>query len=149
MPAARRIAYLLAAATVALTACSNTKSAVSRQPQSGSASASAVAGVQQITLEAGDDYRFHPSTFTVHPGRVEVILKHPGTGAPHNWQLVDFPADFVPLTPAGQTSMATFTAPPLIGREKRAVYKFECTIHVAQGQVGTMIVAAPLTCSTC
>jgi plastocyanin len=143
MPAARRIAYLLAAATVALTACTNTKSAVSRRPQSGSATASAVAGVQQVTIEAGDDYRFHPSTFTVHPGRVQIILHHPGTGAPHNWQLVGFPADFVPLTQAGATSTATFVAPPLVGRAKRASYTFECTIHVAQGQVGTMIVTAP------
>jgi plastocyanin len=143
MSAPRRLAYLLAAAIVALTACSNTKSAVSRHPQSGSGAASAVAGVQQITLEAGDDYRFHPSTFTVHPGRVEVILHHPGTGAPHNWQLVGFPADFVPLTPAGETSRATFTAPALPAGKQRATYRFECTIHVAQGQVGTMIVAAP------
>jgi plastocyanin len=143
MPAARRIAYLLAAATVALTACSNTKSAVSRHPQSGSAAASAIAGVQQITLQAGDDYRFHPATFTVHPGRVEVILHHPGTGAPHNWQLVGFPADFVPLTAAGETSKATFTAPPIPAGRTSEAYKFECTIHVAQGQVGTMIVTAP------
>jgi plastocyanin len=93
-----------------------------------------VGGVQQITITAGDDYRFHPATFTVHPGRVRVVLKHPGTGAPHNWQLSDFPADFVPLTPAGQTSSATFDA-PAPGR-----YRFVCTIHVKLGQVGTMIV---------
>ena len=102
----------------------------------GSAVASEVNGVQQITITAGDDYRFHPSTFTVHPGKVEVILKHPGTGAPHNWQLSDFAADFVPLTAAGQTSRATFMAP------SPGKYQFVCTIHVAQGQVGTMIVSA-------
>lgn len=138
MTAARRTAALLAAAAVALAGCSNTEPAVNRRPLSGSATASLVNGVQQVTIDAGDDYRFHPSTFTVHPGRVEVILRHTGTGAPHNWQLVGFPADFVPLVSAGQTSMATFDAPAKPGR-----YQFECTIHVAQGQVGTMIVTAP------
>jgi plastocyanin len=138
MPAARRALFLLAAATVALTACSNTESPVNRTGQSGSATASEVGGVQQITIEAGDDYRFHPSTFTVHPGRVQVILKHTGTGAPHNWSLTGFPADFVPLASAGQTKMATFDAPSKPGR-----YQFVCTIHIKQGQVGTMIVAAP------
>lgn len=138
MTAGRRVAALLAAATLALTACSNTEASVNRRPLSGSGTASMVNGVQQITLDAGDDYRFHPSTFTVHPGPVEVILHHTGSGAPHNWQLVGFPADFVPLVSAGQTSMATFQAPAKPGR-----YQFECTIHVAQGQVGTMIVTAP------
>jgi plastocyanin len=136
MPAARRAVFVLAAATVALTACSNTESPVNRRPNTGSATATDVAGVQRITLMAGDDYRFHPSTFTVHPGRVEVILKHTGTGAPHNWELTSFPADMVPLTSAGDTRMATFDAPSP-GR-----YKFICTIHVDQGQVGTMIVTA-------
>jgi plastocyanin len=130
----RRCACLLGAAAMALTACSNGQGAVNRRPQSGSATASDTNGVQQITLEAGDDYRFHPSTIIVHPGTVRVVLHHPGTGAPHNWQLVGFPADFVPDTPAGETSQATFVAPSP-GR-----YKFECTIHVAQGQVGTLVV---------
>jgi plastocyanin len=137
MSTARRALVLLATAALALSACSNSQSSVNRRPQSGSATASGVAGVQQITIQAGDDYRFHPSTFTVHPGRVQVILKHPGTGAPHNWSLVGFPADFVPLTPAGDTMQATFIAP-----SKPGTYKFVCTIHVDQGQVGTMIVTA-------
>jgi plastocyanin len=66
---------------------------------------------------------------------VEIILKHTGTGAPHDWQLSGFPADFVPLTNGGQTRMATFVA-PAAGR-----YEFVCTIHVRQGQRGTLIVA--------
>jgi plastocyanin len=136
MSAARRALYLLAAASVALTACSNSQSPINRTALSGSAAASDVGGVQQITLKAGDDYRFHPATFTVHPGRVQVILEHTGTGAPHNWELTDFPADFVPLAAAGQTKTATFDA-PAPGR-----YQFVCTIHVKQGQVGTMIVTS-------
>jgi len=116
-------------------ACSNDQGAVNRRPTTGSATASTVNGVQQVTITASDDYRFRPSTITVHPGKVEIILKHPGTGAPHDWQLPRFPVDFVPLTAAGQTRMASFTAPSP-GR-----YEFVCTIHVKQGQRGTMIVA--------
>jgi plastocyanin len=70
----------------------------------------------------------------VHPGKVEVILRNTGSGAPHNFQLTNFPADFVPLTQAGQTSEATFIAPSP-GR-----YQFVCTIHVEDGQTGTLIV---------
>lgn len=124
----------------ALSACSNQDSPINRPSNSGSATASDVNGVQQITLTAGDDYRFHPATFTVHPGRVEVILHNTGSGAPHEFQVTGFPATFVPLTPAGDTQHATFTVPPLVdGKTTR--YRFECEIHVRQGQVGTMIVS--------
>ncbi len=132
-----RAALALAGAALfalGVSACSNDQAAVNRRPNTGSATASTVAGVQQVTLSAGDDYRFRPSTITVHPGRVRIVLQHPGTGAPHNWQLPLFPADFVPLTVAGQTRSATFTAPSP-GR-----YEFVCTIHRKQGQRGTLIV---------
>ena len=134
MSAARRPAYLLAVVGLALASCTNTQPAVNREPQSGSAAASTVGGVQQITISAGDDYRFHPSTVTVHPGELRVVLTHPGTGAPHNWQLPGRPNDDVPLTPAGQTNSVTFET-PAPGR-----YRFICSIHVTQGQVGTLIV---------
>jgi plastocyanin len=130
----RRAVSVVVAVAAVLTACSNSEGSVNRRPQSGTATASVVGSVQQITVMAGDDYRFHPATITVHPGEVEVVLKHTGTGAPHNWQLTAFPADFVPTTAAGQTSTASFMA-PAPGR-----YQFVCTIHVRQGQVGTLVV---------
>lgn len=132
-----RAGYALVAGAllaIAGTACSNDQSPVNRRPHSGSATASVVSGVQEVRLTAGDDYRFHPAMITVHPGRVQVVLKHVGTGAPHTWQLPQFPADFVPLTAAGQTRTASFTAPSP-GR-----YEFICTIHVKQGQRGTLVV---------
>jgi plastocyanin len=132
----RRAGLLAAGGMIILTACSNTQSPVNRRPYSGSALASVVNGVQQVTIDVGDDFRFHPSTITVHPGRVQIVLKHTGTGAPHDWQVTDFPADFVPLTNSGQTRTGTFIA-PAPGR-----YEFECTIHLRQGQRGTLIVAS-------
>lgn len=133
MPAVRS-AVLLVGAGLLLASCTNTEPAVNREPNTGSATASAVSGVQQITVTAGDDFRFHPATIVVHPGEVRLILKHTGTGAPHDWRLTGFPADSVPLTDAGQTRVVTFTAPA------PGHYKFDCSIHINQGMVGTLIV---------
>jgi plastocyanin len=137
-PGRRAGALALAAATAAglLVGCSNTQSPANRTPATGSGAASIVNGVQQITLRAGDDLRFKPSTFTVHQGKVRIVLINTGSGAPHDFQVSQFPADFVPTTQSGQTQAATFTA-PAPGR-----YRFVCTIHERQGQIGTMIVKA-------
>jgi plastocyanin len=142
MPARRRaVVRLVCAASLAAASTSAcAKPPINRPGSSGSATASEVNGIQQITLRTGDDYRFHPATFTVHPGKVEVILRNEGKGAPHEFQVAGFPATFVPLTPAGQSQHATFTAPPATGG-KTTRYRFLCAIHVKQGQVGTMIVA--------
>ena len=129
--AAPAAALLLAGLVVA--GCSNTQSSANRQPYLGSATASLVDGVQQITLRASD-YRFQPSTITVHPGQVRVIVVNEGQGAPHDWQLPTIPLDYVPLASGGQTKQATFTA-PAPGR-----YQFVCTIHRNQGMTGTLVV---------
>jgi plastocyanin len=114
--------------------CSNTQSAANREPHTGSASATLVDGVQQITLTVGPTFRFAPSTITVHPGRVKITLHHLGTGAPHDWQLTSIPGDYIPIIGDNQSESITFTA-PAPGR-----YQFQCTIHLRQGQTGTMIV---------
>jgi plastocyanin len=135
---ARTMAGLAVAVVVAMSAagCTNTEAGVNRRPHSGSASATVVNGMQQVTVEATDTYRFDPSTIVVHPGRVRIVLVNTGHGAPHTWSLTGFPADFVPLTPAGQTQAATFVAPA------PGTYTFVCTIHVRQGQTGQLIVVA-------
>jgi len=125
-------AGLLAATT--LSACSNTGNPAARAPLTGSSTASMVNGVQQVTIVVDSGYRFHPSTITVHPGKVRIVLRHTGTGAPHNWSLDGFKNDYVPLTQAGQTKTTEFVAP------RPGKYRFECTLHVQLGQVGTLIV---------
>jgi plastocyanin len=133
----KAVAVLIAIALLAgCASCSNTKASINRRPQSGSASASAVNGVQTVTLTVGDTFRFTPDVITVHPGQVQIILVHKGTGAPHDFEVLGFPATFVPLVRPGGTSMATFTAPA------PGKYTFICTIHQAQGQIGTLIVTA-------
>jgi plastocyanin len=128
-----RSVALLAACLVLLAGC-QTKSAINREPHTGSTTAAASDGVQNIVITTDQSYRFDPSTITVHPGKVKITLQHTGTGAPHNWSLVGFPGDAVPLVSPGQTRSVEFTAPA------PGTYTFVCTIHVAQGQTGTLIV---------
>lgn len=132
----RRAALVVTVAafcTLALAGCQS-RSRYNREGHSGSTTASTFEGVQAVTLLVGDNYRFEPSTVTVHEGKVRITLRHTGTGAPHNWQLTGFPADFVPDVNGGQTASTTFQTPSP-GR-----YTFVCTIHVKQGQTGTLIV---------
>jgi plastocyanin len=131
-PAARLLAAGLLIAGL-LAGCQS-ESAINREPHSGSSTASTVAGVQQVTITTDQSYRFDPSTITVHPGQVRIVLRHVGTGAPHDWQLLGFPDAFVPLVTPGQQKSIEFTAP------SPGKYTFVCTIHVAQGQTGTLIV---------
>lgn len=107
----------------------------SSAPHTGATTAVVQDGVQQVTVKAGDDYRFDPSTITVHPGKVRIVLVNNGKGAPHNWQLPVLPVgDWVPLTAAGQTAQVTFTAPA------PGEYQYVCSIHLKQGQTGELIV---------
>lgn len=110
------------------------ESAINREPHSGSTVAAVVDGVQQVTLTVDESFRFKPSTITVHPGKVRIVLKHVGGGAPHDWSLNGFPTDYVPLVTPGQQKSVEFTAPA------PGNYTFVCTIHVAQGQTGTLVV---------
>jgi plastocyanin len=130
----RRIAACVTAAVIALAGCSNGSSPVNRAPNSGTATATAVGGVQRVTLEVGTDDRFHPSTIVVHRGRVEVVLKHDDAGAPHDWSLSGFPGDYVPIVNGGQSRAKTFLAPA------PGKYPFVCTIHAKLGMSGTLVV---------
>jgi plastocyanin len=135
--------FVAAVLTLAsLTACT-TSSSADREPYAGTSTASTVSsGVQTVTIRTGlnsADFRFHPSTIVVHPGKVRIVLVNDGVkgaGAPHNWSLTGFPGAFVPLVGAGNRAETTFTA-PAPGR-----YQFVCTIHTRQGQVGTLVVQA-------
>ena len=125
---------MLAGAAVLLAGCQS-QSALNRGPHTGSTTVSAAqGGVQEVVITTDQSYRFKPSTITVHPGRVRITLKHVGTGAPHDWSLQGFPADYVGLVSPGQTRSVEFVAPG------PGTYKFVCTIHVPQGQTGSLVV---------
>lgn len=141
-----RIAYGAAAASVALagvlvltSACSNEESATAKRPQSGTGTATAVAGgVQQIVVDTGPDLRFHPSTLVVHPGRVRIVLRNMrmgnSGGPPHNLQVFGVRHAYIPTISQGQSASATFEV------DKPGRYRFVCTIHEQQGQTGTLVV---------
>jgi plastocyanin len=93
-----------------------------------------VNGVQDVTVDAGNTYRFDPSTITVHPGTVRIELVNTGSGAPHNWTVLGLPGGATPDTGGGRRSVVEFTA-PAPGR-----YTVVCTIHQKQGQTGTLVV---------
>ena len=94
-------------------------------------------GTQAVEVDAGDDFRFHPSVINAQPGPVRLTLKHVGKGAPHNFQASQLPGADVPLTSAGQSNAVSFT----IGRP--GDYRFVCSIHESQGQVGRLVVKSP------
>lgn len=125
-----------AVALVVLTSGCASSSATQKRAHPGSGTASAAGAVQQITVTTGRDYRFHPSTITAHPGPLQVILANGTPSAPHDLQVTGVEGAYVPLAQAGQTTRATFTVPGP-GR-----YSFVCTIHIAQGQTGTLVVRA-------
>lgn len=135
-PRILRCAAAVAALVLTTSACSNEEASVNRRPHTGATTASVVNGMQVVPVDATDTYRFVPSTITVHPGLVRIDLHNVapnGVGAPHNWAI---PTKSVttPLVSAGRTDSVTFTAPA------PGHYTFVCTIHVQQGQTGTLVV---------
>ncbi|MEN3356938.1 MAG: hypothetical protein V7637_920 [Mycobacteriales bacterium] len=91
-------------------------------------------GVQQVTVDAGDDNRFSPAIIDATVGTIRLTLRHTGTGAPHTLYGATVPGLRVPLVRAGETRSIQFTA------SHPGRYGFVCTIHEAQGQTGTLVV---------
>ncbi len=143
----RRARVLLTALLLALgllAGCTNESPATpaaTRTPDAGVGEVTTDAdGVQEITLETGDDYVFTPDTFTVAPGQVRLTVTNTATQLTHNFAFTTGtgPAEIteeIPLLAPGQSETIEFTvAAP-------GDYPFECTFHVALGQVGTMVVS--------
>lgn len=96
-------------------------------------------GTQLVQLTVADDYVFLPDTFTVAPGPVRVTVTSQATQLTHNFVFSEGkgPASIteqIPyLAPGDSQSIdVTVTAP--------GDYQFECSFHVALGQIGTMTV---------
>lgn len=122
------------ALTLGLAGCTNSQSSINARPHTGTATASPVDGVQQVTIEVGADDRFHPSTIVVHRGKVRIVVKHDADGAPHDLKVSGLPGAYVPTLGSGQTGSVSFTAPA------PGNYGFVCTIHAKLGMTGTMVV---------
>lgn len=99
-------------------------------------------GVQEITVETGDDYEFTPDTFTVAPGEVRLTLLNSGEQMTHNILFTEGagPAEIaeqIPVLGPGLSETIEFTV------TEPGEYPFECSFHLALGQVGTMTVSSP------
>jgi plastocyanin len=147
-PRGRPAGVLLAGALVlaVLTGCSNTEPTLPQATRSASAEGGTVQtasdGVQEITLETGDDYVFAPSSFTVAPGPVRLTVRNTAKQLTHNFLFTKGkgPADITPQIPylaPGDSKTIEFTA------TAPGDYPFECSFHAQLGQVGTMTVTAP------
>lgn len=123
---------VVSAAAAVLTGCGNSQPAVNREAHSGTATATTQDGVQQLSVTTGSDLRFHPSTIVVHPGPVVIHLINNGN-EPHNWTLPIANAATALVGP-NQEGTVRFIA-PAPGR-----YQVVCTIHVRQGQTGSLVV---------
>ena len=142
----RTRAGLLPVALVALavlSGCSNAEPALPEATRTTGGDVGAVStaadGLQEITLETGDDYVFTPATFTVAPGQVRLTVRNVAEQMVHNFEFSagQGPAAIVekiPILAPGDVETIEFTV------AATGDYQFECTFHLAQGQVGTMTV---------
>lgn len=96
-------------------------------------------GVQELTVLVRDDYEFYPATFTVTAGRVRLSLVSEAKELTHNFRFTPDAgpaeiADEIPIVAPGDSDTMEFAVDQL------GDYQYECSFHVALGQIGTMTV---------
>lgn len=96
-------------------------------------------GAQHITLLVQDDYEFRPAAFTVTTGRVRLTLTSRAEQLTHNIRFTPGagPAaigEEIPIVAPGESETIEFAV------EGPGDYQYECSFHVALGQIGTMTV---------
>lgn len=97
-------------------------------------------GTQEVTVLVRDDYDFYPAAFTVTAGRVRLSLISEAKELTHNFRFTPGagPAEIageIPILAPGMSDTMEFTV------DQPGDYQFECSFHVALGQIGTMTVA--------
>lgn len=132
--------------TLAVSACGGdaaapSNGAGSEDPATGTVSV-APDGTQVITLVVRDDYEFRPAAFTVTTGRVRLTLTSEADQLTHNIRFTPGagPAEIseeIPILAPGDSDTIEFAV------DLPGDYQFECSFHVALGQIGTMTVTAP------
>lgn len=98
-------------------------------------------GTQEITLLVRDDYVFYPDAFTITPGHVRLTLTSEAEQLTHNIRFTPGagPAPIeeeIPIVAPGDSDSIEFAV------DQPGDYRYECSFHVALGQVGTMTVTA-------
>ena len=96
-------------------------------------------GAQEVTLVVSDDFVFAPERFSVVPGRVRLRVESRATQMTHNFRFspgggpVDIAAS-IPILAPGDSGTVEFDV------DQPGDYQYECSFHVAVGQIGTMTV---------
>ena len=137
------LAVLAGGGALALSACgadSPESGGTNGQPSSGKVTVAAD-GTQEITIFVQDDYVFRPAAFAVAAGRVRLTLASEAKELTHNIRFTPDagPTDIeeeIPILAPGQSETIEFAV------EQPGDYPYECSFHVALGQVGTMTVTA-------
>lgn len=98
-------------------------------------------GTQEVTVLVRDDYDFYPAAFTVTAGRVRLSLISEAKELTHNFRFTPGvgPAEIaeeIPILAPGESDTMEFPVDQL------GDYQFECSFHVALGQIGTMTVTS-------
>ena len=96
-------------------------------------------GTQEITLVVRDDYDFYPASFTVSTGRVRLTLASEAAQLTHNIRFTPGAGpvqieEEIPIVAPGDSDTMEFAV------QQAGDYQYECSFHVALGQIGTMTV---------
>ena len=96
-------------------------------------------GTQEIAVLVRDDYDFYPAEFTVTTGRVRLSLISEAKELTHNFRFTPGagPAEIaeeIPIVAPGDSDTIEFAI------DQPGDYQYECSFHVALGQIGMMTV---------
>ena len=122
----------------AATACGGASGHSAKSAPSAGATATATKGpdgVQQVTIDATDNFRFAPATIQAHVGKLRIVLIDAGS-YPHN---ISFPtlhetSATVSGNPGQQKATLTVTL------NHQGSYEFLCTFHSSAGMKGSVTV---------
>ena len=139
------IAGLAGLGAAVLSACGGEAEEVDAAPAPGADTQGTVTvapdGTQEITVVVRDDYEFYPATFSVSTGRVRLTLASQAEQLTHNFRFTPDggPAPIIeeiPIVAPGDSDTIEFAV------EQVGDYQYECSFHVALGQIGVMTVTA-------
>ena len=128
MPRTIPAVLALAAVPLSLTACAGSHSAA--------AAKDAHPGVQQVSIDTTNMFRFVPATVHMRVGKLRIAVSDSGA-YPHNISFPDLHATSATVSgdPGRQktTFTVTFTRP--------GTYRFVCTFHSSAGMTGQVVVS--------
>lgn len=134
----RQLTLLLAAPFV-MTACGGSTHHEAAATASGPAvvnAAKSADGIQQVTIDTTDNFRFVPATINAHVGKLRIVLTDNGS-YPHNISFPDMHATSSTVSGDPGQDKTTFT----VTFSHAGTYDFVCTFHSSAGMKGRVEVS--------